>query len=103
MGFLSVGEIVKSYPCFLRTEEVGLAEVVEVEPVDSGDWDIIRLNQSGERPGVFQQTRPIRQYRDMWTLQDLTNYMKRSHWHSSQIIMRFLKGDFLLESNPGLL
>ncbi len=30
---------------------MGLAEVVEVEPVDSGDWDIIRLNQSGERPG----------------------------------------------------
>ncbi len=27
---------------------MGLAEVVEVEPVDSGDWDIIRLNQSGE-------------------------------------------------------
>ncbi len=68
-----MGEIVKSYSYFLRSEEVGLAEVVEVEPVDSGDWDIIRLNQSGERPGEFQQIQPIRQYRDVRTSQDLTN------------------------------
>ena len=26
---------------------MGLADSVEVEPLDSGDWDIIRLNQSG--------------------------------------------------------
>jgi hypothetical protein len=73
VGFQSVGEIVKSDSYFVRAEEVGLAEVVEVEPVDSGDWDIIRFNQSGERPGWFQQTQPIRQYRDVRTSQDLTN------------------------------
>ncbi len=65
-------KIVKSYSYILRAEEVGLAEVVEVEPVDSGDWDIIRLNQSGERPGEFQQAQPIRQYMDMGTAQNLT-------------------------------
>jgi hypothetical protein len=68
-----VDKIVKSYSYFLRAEAVGLAEVVEVEPVDSGDFDIIRLNQSGERPGGFQHAQPIRQYMDMGTAQDLTN------------------------------
>ncbi len=39
-----------------RAEEVGLADLVEVEPVDSGDWDIIRLNQSGDtRPSMRQR------------------------------------------------
>jgi hypothetical protein len=67
-----VGEIVKSYSYFLRAEEVGLAEVVEVEPVDSGDWDIIRLNQSGESGGVSAgSTNKAIGYRDIGIAQDL--------------------------------
>jgi hypothetical protein len=30
-----------------REEEVGVAEMIEVAPVDPGDWDILRLNQTG--------------------------------------------------------
>ncbi len=79
---------------------MGLAEVVEVEPVDSGDWDIIRLNQSGERPGEFQQTQPIRQYRDMGTLQDLT--YQRSLWQRIKLNQSYnyyeiFKGGILLD------